>query len=452
MDVEPSRVTERSASRTGIVIPLTLLLVISIAASFWAAKSDVLDNGPLLESTGYRSQTLSAEFTGGVEDAVDTRELSERLKEVFGILSKDALFSYDPVDIDAIIKSESVKQEDTDAATASSIKELLATSGDQYAQYFSAEEYERYMQSSSGEYAGIGVSLVDNADGSAVVTNVVQDSPAEEAGVEVGSVIVAIDGERATWSADAAVTAIRRPEGETVEIVWLRDDTEFSTTMELRALVSPNVSSKLIGSVGYIYLRQFNAHTTDAVAEAIEELGAQGAEGYVLDLRDNPGGYLTQAVGLTSLFVKSGTVVEIETNNGSQREEVNGDSICDDPLVVLINGQSASASELVTAALKDHGRATIVGTTTYGKGTVQNIKEFSFGGAIKYTIAHYLSPDGMTIDGVGVQPDIEVEMGTGDNSVRFNGTGDYTVGADTQLDAALEEVYALMDTARSRAA
>jgi len=166
------------------------------------------------------------------------------------------------------------------------------------------------------------------------------------------------------------------------------------------------------------------------VRAAIEELEADGAQGYVLDLRNNPGGLLSASVDVSSLFIPDGVIVTVEDRKGQvEKHRVSGETVTDDPLVVLVNGNSASASEIVAGALQDYGRATLVGEQTFGKGSVQQIEELSFGGAVKLTIAHYLTPEGRAIDKIGLTPDVVVEMEHGLINDRE---------ADAQLQKALE--------------
>jgi len=369
--------------------------------------------------------------TSSPEDRVTTRQLAIRLEEVARYLDAESLYRY--------------TQGDLDAATTAAINALLETSGDRYAFYYEPEEYQAYQQSSEGEYAGIGIVLSLKND-EVTVVQVYEDSPASKAGVKAGDVIVAIDGVRKDWTLEDATTTIRRPSGEKVSILWRRGDIERETQMTVQSVSIPTVISQMIEyegqKVGYIYLRRFSSQSSKDLSEALKKLEAAGAQSFILDLRGNPGGYLNQAIEVTSLFVRDGVVVQIEDRKGTKSRSVNGKPVTDLPLVILINEGSASASELVSAALQDHGRATIVGVQSFGKGTVQDIVQLSWGGAIRYTIAHYMSPNGRTIDGIGVIPDVIVvytsdievigieDMITGDNY-------QYRPNVDSQLDAAL---------------
>jgi carboxyl-terminal processing protease len=343
------------------------------------------------------------------EAAARATQLAARLQEVAALLDNEALAIFD--------------QATLDSDTTTAIRTLLESSGDKYAHYFTPDEYAEYQRSSKGVYSGIGVVLT-SLDGQVTVLEVYPDSPAQEAGIESGDVLVAIDGERRQWELAEATQAIQRDDGESVTIVWLRAGQERDTTVTLRNVTVPNCAGELKGEVGYIRLLRFNENSVGELETTLAKLDEQGAQAYVLDVRGNPGGLLSQAVGVTSLFVPQGLVVEIQDKRGTERRQVSGEAVTEKPLIYLVNGQSASASELVAAALRDHGRATIVGEVTYGKGTVQDLRELSFGGALRYTIAHYFSPDGHAIDGIGVTPDIVVLAGDA-------GQG------DPQLDAAL---------------
>ena len=393
-------------------------------------------------------------------------EYALRLDEVYGILNDDALHV--------------LSDEELDLATRLAIEDLLAATGDIRARYYTAEEYELYESDSAGDYVGIGVTLTTTPDGRVMVSKVFNNSPANEAGIEPGDILLAIDGDYHDWQVDEAVSTIRRPEGKKVTIEWERDGIKRHTDMNVRTVHRQIVTYGIIDyqgrKVGFIYLEQFTANCAAEVREAVQDLQDQGAECFILDLRENPGGYLYQSIALASLFVRSGVIVGIEERDSYYEEKTMGRFTTDAPLVVMVNGGSASASELVTAAFQDHHRAVVVGEQSYGKGTVQDISMLSFGGAIKYTIAHYLSPDGRVIDGVGVTPDIVVDDGIRANDadivhrmeqgedIDFDAEGidlgywadylnrkkpgdagySYKIGDDVQLDAALKAIVEML--------
>jgi len=298
---------------------------------------------------------------------------------------------------------------------------------------------------------GIGV-ILSMIDDKITVVQAYDNGPASEGGVLPGDVLVAIDGDHHSWKLEEAIRAINRPAGQQVEIIWQRNGTDRTTQLTVESVNIPTVTTHLIAYqgqlVGYVSLRRFSLQSGSELSAAITQLEQEGASALILDLRNNPGGYITQAIQVTSLFVPQGAVVNIEDLNGIKTRGVTGNTITNLPLAVLINADSASASELVAAALQDHGRATIVGDKSFGKGTVQDLNELSWGGAIKYTIAHYLSPNGNTIDGIGVTPDVQVAFtSTTDQPAVADMLSSsaylYTKGVDAQLDAALVALAAL---------
>jgi carboxyl-terminal processing protease len=208
--------------------------------------------------------------------------------------------------------------------------------------------------------------------------------------------------------------------------------TEFTTTLECKTYNVTNVTGDLRdGNVGYIQIKQITDNSAALVQEQVRALTAEGAEAFVLDVRDNPGGYLTQALDIASMFVPSGVLVGIRTNDGTTTRTSTGTTVTTAPLVVLMNNYTSGAAEVLAAALADNSRATTVGQTTKGKGSVQVIKELSFGGAIRYTAAYYLTPQGHEISEVGVTPDISI-------------SNDADEDTDMQLTVALDSARSLI--------
>ena len=335
--------------------------------------------------------------------SADTSEVASRLDEVARMLMGASLDSYD-----------------TDAATVAVLDAFLKTTDDPYARYFDAARYTAFVDVSTDEYPGVGVFFAEE-NGRAYALDVFEGSSAADAGVRQGDIVVAIDGDRSQdWTATEAINAVQREDGSSVVVTWLRppttegaEGTEFTTTLICSDYKEPNVTTQKIESVGYIALKQFTQNSDALVRKAVEGLSAEGATSFVLDLRDNPGGYLTKAVDVASLFIRSGVVVEIDTLDAKTTKQVSGDAATDAPLVVLVNGNTAGAAEVLAAALHDTGRATLAGTATMGKGSVQVTKPLSFGGALRYTAARYVSPNGYLIDSAGVAPDVTVTMREG---------------------------------------
>lgn len=335
--------------------------------------------------------------SAGVTPHSGSPDLESAVSEVAGIIEDKAL----------VPSSEA-------SMTVGAINGMLESLEDSHAVYFDAKHYEYFTEQTDGTFYGIGVTIANEGD-DLVIQSVFEGTPADQAGLKAKDVIVEIDGEtRERWDTDEAVLRIRGEAGTQVTLGIRRDgaDTLREFTITRAKIEVPNIETELLeGNLGYIRLYSFNELADDDVREAIDELTDRGAEGFILDLRDNPGGLLTSSVDVASLFIEDGVIVRVEDRNGTIEEHrATGDLATDAPLVVLINGNSASASEIVGGALQDYGRATLVGEQSFGKGSVQQIEELSFGGAIKLTIAHYVTPKNRVIDKVGLTPDVKVEM------------------------------------------
>lgn len=334
-----------------------------------------------------------------------------------------------------IIGREALEPSSETSMTAGAIRGLLESLDDPHANYFDEKHFQYFNEQNMGTFYGIGITI-SNREDDLVVVSVIGGTPAEGAGLMANDVIVEIDGEvRPKWDVDEAVLRIRGEEGTQVTLGIRRgEETDLREFTITRAKIDvPNIESEIIdGRIGYIQLYSFNQPSASDVREAIESLTAEGAEGFILDLRNNPGGLLSASVEVSSLFVADGVIVRVEDRTGTIEEHrARGGVVTDAPVVVLVNGNSASASEIVGGALQDYGRATLVGEQTFGKGSVQQIEELSFGGAIKLTVAHYLTPKGRVIDKVGLTPDIIVEMEPELQMERET---------DAQLQRAIEEI------------
>lgn len=403
----------RKARARNLRLIRIFILVIVIAAVFCLGFF-VRGNATVLSALGFTA-LVGDDPAKTVEQRTVYNSLSERVEEVEDTLSEESLDTFD-----------------LDQTTTGVLNALATATEDPYLRYYDQAQYALLEQNAGDDYEGVGV-LFGESDGKAYAVDVFDDSPAQIAGVQQGDFVVAIDGDRGRdWSQSEVVSALNRDEGSSVVITWRRPETagaeggeEFTTALTCSRSDEVNVESSLTdGGVGVIGLRQITSNSADLVQEAVDSLESQGAQAYVLDIRDNPGGYLTQAVDIANLFVRNGIIVQIETNGGISTRQASGEVITDKPLTVLVNGNTAAAAEVLAAALQDNRRATIVGQTTLGKGSVQVVRELTFGGALRYTAAYYLSPQGRDINGLGVVPDIVIEREDG--------------GADNQLDLAVE--------------
>ena len=299
------------------------------------------------------------------------------------------------------------------------VRALRRRHHDRFTEYFSPENLESFNQQIEGRFSGIGLSVAEVKQGLRVV-QVFPGSPAAEAGIEVGEVVVSVNGESIAGVDSAEATKkIKGPEGTEVTIGVLDPRTKETRELTLtRAEVSlPNVSQKLepVGGkqLGYVRMLSFSSESGAQLKRAVEKVEDEGAEGILLDLRHNPGGLLDQAVQSASIFLPEGEVV-VTTKSRTQGEgthETVGGNLAAKPLVVLVDGGTASAAEILTAALVDDGDATTVGETTYGKGVFQEEHGLDNGGALKITVGEYFTPDGENLAKThGIHPDVRVPL------------------------------------------
>ena len=315
--------------------------------------------------------------------------------------------------VDNLIARNALVPSSESSRVIGAVDGLLSSLDDTYAVYYTPTEYSDLQATQKGEFYGVGVAVSLNASGQPYASRVFADSPASKAGLKVGDVFTAVGTVRkAKWDLEQFVSLVRGPVGSKVTVEITRKGKAPFTVVLTRAMITPpNTTTKMYGDVGYVRLMTFNERSADELATAIKGFDAKGAKGYVLDLRENPGGLLSSAVDVVSLFVDEGVAVRVdERGKPEQVDSVTGGRITTKPLVLLVDGNSASASEIVTGALKDYARATIVGQLTYGKGSVQSVQPVLNGGAVKMTIAHYLTPLRKVINGVGVTPDVVVKM------------------------------------------
>lgn len=312
--------------------------------------------------------------------------------------------------------------------------------GDKYTVYYTADEYAKIQESSNGAYYGIGVVVRKNDDGTILVVEPYDGAPGKEAGMRKNDVIVTVNGESvADQDLNSVVAKIKGDEGTTVNIGIRRDGSDDITelTVTRRKVEIKTVAYEMLDdSVGLITISEFDKVTAQQFKEAYAQLETLGMKGLVIDIRSNPGGLLNVVVDMLDEILPDGLIVYTEDKYGN-RQEYNGSNpdVIDVPLAVLVNGESASASEIFAGAVQDYGAGTIIGTQTFGKGIVQTIRRMSDGSAIKYTMAKYFTPKGQDIHGHGVTPDIVEEL-----SDEFNNLTEYDASKDNQLQKAVEVI------------
>ncbi len=308
---------------------------------------------------------------------------------------------------------------DREKALEGASRGVVSSLGDPYSSYMSKREWEEFQVRTSGAYSGIGVTI-DVKDKYVRIATPMKGSPAEEAGLRADDLILRVDGEPVTTS-DEAAAKIRGPAGTPVTLTIGRGQESFDVTIIRRDIVIPASSySMKEGNIGYIQLLSFNEHSDTEVVQAVEDLKNQGAKAMVLDLRYNSGGYVNQCLNIAELFVPAGLVVTLNYKNAPAETYSSKGSGLGLPLFVLVNGGSASASEILAGAIQESGSGILIGEKTFGKGLVQGAFPLKDGSVVKLTTAEYLTPRGRSIHGNGLEPDVEVR------------------GDDLQLQTALE--------------
>ncbi len=314
------------------------------------------------------------------------------------------------------IKQEYVDEIDQADVMDSAINGVLQ-SLDPYSAYMSPELFKSMQTESKGEFGGLGIEIGMEA-GVVKVIAPISDTPAEKAGIKAGDYIVRINDEQVQGKTlMEAVKLMRGPVGSSIELTVRRKNVKKSLTFKVQRQIIEvkSVESKILGSknnIGYIKLKSFNENSDKQFIKEIKNYEKQKLIGYIIDLRNNPGGLLNQAVAITDFFLERGEIVSTKGRRSSETRKYfarTGDGVKGKPLIILINNGSASASEIFAGALKDHKRAVILGENSYGKGSVQSIIPLRNGGGIRLTISKYYLPSGESISEVGVSPDIIVE-------------------------------------------
>ena len=402
-DVQPPR-RHRFAKGfiCGFLLTFMVFSTVIVVGLMWLYKSDLM--------LGVYSQTPEI---SGESDTFDQDAVEDKLNLLGLYVDQVYLYEYDePMLAEGIYKG------------------YMSALGDPYTVYYTAEEYDSMMETTEGSYYGIGVLVSQNVEtGLITIVRVFQGSPALEAGMQAGDIIYMVDGDEVTGQdLNAVVSRIKGQEGTTIPITVFRQESGEYVELEVerRQVEVDTVSHQMLeNQVGYIEILEFEELTGKQFKEAVAELREQGMKALIVDLRDNPGGLVTSVVEIADELVPEGLIVYMEDKRGAKNEYFADEEYLDLPLAVLVNGQSASASEILAGAVRDREVGTLVGTTTFGKGIAQSVYPLGDGTAVKITTANYYTPSGENIHGTGIVPDIEVEP-------------DPDSEEDQQLKAALE--------------
>lgn len=359
------------------------------------------------------------------EDDYEALQRYRRLEEVYDTMMNDY---YVPLEEETLVTG--------------AIRGMMESVEDPYTFYYTTEEMKQSNEQNEGIYHGVGMVVQLTEDGFIEIARVYEDSPANTAGLLAGDRIVAVDGTPVSGESgktlNEAVQLIQGEDGTDVQLTVLRGGEELELTATRAAVNISYVDYCIIdNNIGYVNIAQFTGDDVTGFEEAVAAFKIAGVSGMVVDLRNNPGGLLTDVVKISDMLLPEGLVTYVEDRQGNRQEEKSDAEYWDIPMVVLVNGMSASASELFTAAMQDYDRATVVGTKTFGKGIVQTLITFADDGAgMQLTTASYYSPKGRSIHQTGVEPDVVVELSETYNSSIYEPDPEN----DNQLAVALEEL------------
>ncbi len=288
-------------------------------------------------------------------------------------------------------------------------KGIFQSTGDIYSSYMNEDEWKSWESSMTGEFEGVGVTFQQNEKGEYVVLSTVKDSPAQKAGLLPGDILTKVDGEEYEDSTQMSM-AIRGDSGTTVDVTYLRDGKENTVTLTRTTIAVFSVESEILeGNIGLIRITSFDMQTAGDFKTELKAMEAKGVKGLIIDLRNNGGGLVDQSVQIADMLLDKGTVMYTEDRQGHREYTYSEEGRTSLPYVILVNENSASAAEILSAAIKDNAGGKLVGTVTFGKGIIQNSAPLGNGTGYKLTVLQYFSPNGNKIHGVGVTPDYIVE-------------------------------------------
>ncbi|KXZ40495.1 carboxyl-terminal processing protease [Alkalithermobacter thermoalcaliphilus JW-YL-7 = DSM 7308] len=315
------------------------------------------------------------------------------------------------VTLKKFIQENYYTQVDEQKLIDSALKGLFEGLDDPYSQYLNEKEFKSLMEYTKGTYSGIGIIVTPGEDGFITIVSPIEDTPGFRAGLKAGDKILKVDDKEVTAKEiDKAISMMKGPEGTNVKLTILRDEKEMSLNIKREEIRLKTVRSEVLEeNIGYIRITTFDEKTAQDFKQNLQSLQSQGIKGLIIDLRGNPGGLLDQCKEIADEILGKGTIVYTKDNKGKKEYLKSDGRQIDIPLVVLIDEGSASASEILAGAIRDHKAGTLIGTTTFGKGLVQRVRPLNDGSGFKLTISQYFTPNGEYIHGKGIQPNIVVE-------------------------------------------
>ena len=369
-------------------------------------------------------------YVDDIEEEALVAAATEGLSELDGADSTELLLCVTPtVGFAEVCEVAAAEADDSSEAAEAMVAGFARFALDPNSGYLDSQALDLLQEEQQGQIEGIGA-LVSPEDETIpgdnkqcglisetcriLIVSTITGAPAEDAGLQRDDVIVAVDGESILgWTVDEVTSSVRGPAGSDVTLTIQRVDESFDVTITRAAVVIPVIEQDIFGNTGYVRLRGFNATAGDQFVDAVSDVLEAGVDELVIDLRDNPGGFLDTAIEVTSVFIGDGDVVVTQGPDESIDYPVSGAVIVpeDIPVIFVVNKGSASASEVVSATLQERGRVTVVGENTFGKNTVQQRFGLSNGGALKLTVARWLTPGGLDFGGTGVTPDVLLDVG-----------------------------------------
>ncbi len=383
--IEDVTVTEnderRSGIKPGIIILLSFMFGVIVSLAGLALCTHAFDAGRFVTNDIY-------------DYYVDLDKSYGKYYEIMKMIGEDPIATADPEEI-------------SDAE----LKEIVSNIGDPYAVYYTASEYAEIEKRYMGDFIGVGIMVTMDDDKNIVIMSVIEDTPAAEAGIKAEDIIVKVDGKKPA-DVDDAVQMITGEAGTKVKITVRRGDETIDFDLLRQKIETDSVAYDVLEDhpeIGYINITSFIKGTDDEFKSAVKELEAKGCTRFILDLRDNGGGLTDPSIEIADYLLPACKIMSESTKDGSETIHNSDASSADLDMVILVNGNTASASEILAAALQDNKAGTVIGTKTYGKGVTQILQKFSDGTAVKLTVTEYFRPNGKTVNGIGITPDIEAE-------------------------------------------
>lgn len=351
-------------------------------------------------------------MAAGVTFVITLNEVSENYQAAYAAAVENS--DYGKLqEIRAYLDAYFVDELDDESLLDGAAAGMIEGTGDRWSYYISASDYAAYEEQMNNAYVGIGVTIQWNEDGEGYeIMDVTEGSPAEESGIQTGDILIAVEGQSVTeLDLDGTKNLVRGEEGTQVQLTFLRDGETYDVSVTRRSIDTVVVSYELLDSGdGLITIENFDTNCADKTIEAIEDLVAQGAQSIIFDVRNNPGGMKTELVEILDYLLPEGPLFRSRDYLGNESVDYSDENYLDMPMAVLINENTYSAAEFLAAALQEYDAAVIVGVSTSGKGHYQNTFRLSDGSAIAISTGEYFTPNGVSLEGVGVVPDVEVDL------------------------------------------